>query len=118
MKPEDTRVHLCLYFIEGPRCKERDLRAMCQLQKYVQIIPILAKADSYQSKEEIENVKRNLNFEIFNSEIQLFDFMSALGNDKHLITRAPLQPLPPFAIISATQLIETKSKIKYGRSYQ
>ncbi|CAG9330931.1 unnamed protein product [Blepharisma stoltei] len=118
LKPEDTRVHLCLYFIEGPRCKERDLRAMFQLQKYVQIIPILAKADSYQSKEEIEGVKRNLINEIFNSEIKLFDFMSALGNDKHLITNAPLQPLPPFAVISAAQLIETQSKIKYGRSYQ
>ncbi|CAG9332801.1 unnamed protein product [Blepharisma stoltei] len=120
-EPEDTRIHLCLYFIEGPRCKENDLRAMFRLQKYVQIIPILAKADAYSSKEQIESVKRHLQDEIFNFDIKIFDCPSALGNDIDMLANvkyAPLQPVPPFAIISATQFIETHSRMKYGRAYE
>ena len=55
----DSRVHLCLYFFEGPRVQETDIDVLKKLGKYINIVPILSKADSYQS-EELLKVKSNI----------------------------------------------------------
>ena len=36
-----------MFFIDGPRLKEAEIRAMQELQAYVNIIPVLSKADAY-----------------------------------------------------------------------
>lgn len=116
---KDTRIHLCLFFIKGPRCENRNLEVMRRLQRYVRIIPILAKADSYTSIGQIQDIKRHILDEICNHDIELFDCGRAMGEDINLIDKAVLKPLPPFAIISDLSLIETESnRIKYGRKYQ
>lgn len=69
-KIQDTRVHCCLYFIPSHvrGLRPIDIETMKALQKRVNIIPIIAKADSL-TKKELEylkqNVKKNYFFLIF-----------------------------------------------------
>lgn len=48
---KDCRVHVCLYFMSGPRIQNVDIEVMGQLQEYLSIIPILAKGDCYTTEE-------------------------------------------------------------------
>ena len=43
----DPRVHLCLYFLNGHHIKKADLEFIKSLSGYVNILPIIAKADSF-----------------------------------------------------------------------
>jgi septin family protein len=66
---------MILYFLRGPRISEEDIKYMKRLQKYGNIIPVIAKGDAY-SKEEVNEVKR-LFFEKTNKKgLSLFDFES------------------------------------------
>lgn len=40
---KDTRIHLCIYFIQGPNTKELDYNIIKKLSKYVNILPVIAK---------------------------------------------------------------------------
>lgn len=114
---KDTRIHLCLYFLEGPICKENDLKIMFQLQHYVNIIPILAKADSYTSHELIQ-AKLDIIQQLALAEIQIFDVANSLGDRCAELTNCPLCPCPPFALISCINTIEYHGDKKiYGRRY-
>jgi len=63
---------VCLYFIAGPRIKREDIIYMKKLQKYVNIIPILAKGDSY-TVEEIKAVKLTLINQAHDHKLEWFD---------------------------------------------
>lgn len=112
---EDKRIHLALYFIEGPRCKESDLGVMFELQKVVNIIPVLAKADGY-SQNEIFEVKLAILTQCIDAEIQFFDVVTSEEVIREL-ENSQLGTLPPFAIISAGRLVEFSGKIKFFREY-
>ena len=43
----DPRIHLCLYFLNGHHIKQADLDFLKALSSYVNILPIIAKADSF-----------------------------------------------------------------------
>jgi Septin family protein len=62
-----------LYFIAGPRINQKDLIYMKRLKKYVNIIPVLAKGDSY-TVNEIKEMKLNLIREAHDYKIEWFDF--------------------------------------------
>ena len=53
-KSSDTRVHACLYFISpvGHGLKPLDLEFMKMLQDSINIIPVIAKADTFTVKEQ------------------------------------------------------------------
>lgn len=65
-KIQDTRVHCCLYFIPPHvrGLRPIDIETMRKLQHKVNIIPIIAKADSL-TKKELEALKHNVNFFLF-----------------------------------------------------
>eukprot|EP00058_Branchiostoma_floridae_P019575 XP_002605065.1 hypothetical protein BRAFLDRAFT_124137 [Branchiostoma floridae] len=56
----DTRVHVCLYFISptGHSCRPLDLEFMKRLDKVVNIVPIIAKADTLTLEERYAFKKR------------------------------------------------------------
>ena len=47
----DNRVHLLLYFIQGHHLTAADFLMLREFQKYVNILPIIPKADSFTPKE-------------------------------------------------------------------
>ena len=55
MSKPDTRVHACLYFISptGHGLKPLDIQFMQQLQHSVNIIPVIAKADTFTAQEQM-----------------------------------------------------------------
>lgn len=47
---KDQRVHLLFYFFDGFYCKANDFNHIKKFQKYVNVIPLIAKADSFNEK--------------------------------------------------------------------
>ena len=81
---EDSRVHLCLFFLSGPRVKRPELRLMQQLQEFVTLLPVLAKADGY-TPVELSHAKHLLLQECTEACIQF----------------AEVKPLLPLAVATA-----------------
>ena len=71
----DTRVHVCLYFIcpTGHSLKSLDLMIMKRLDKYVNIIPVIAKADTI-AKNELAKFKQKIMQDIVANQIKIYQF--------------------------------------------
>eukprot|EP00112_Aurelia_sp_Birch-Aquarium-sp1_P006830 Seg1746.8 transcript_id=Seg1746.8/GoldUCD/mRNA.D3Y31 product=Septin-2 protein_id=Seg1746.8/GoldUCD/D3Y31 len=71
----DTRVHICLYFISptGHSLKSLDLVCMKKLDKKVNIIPIIAKADTV-SKNELQTFKQRIMDELNKNSVEIYRF--------------------------------------------
>lgn len=89
---EDSRVHLCLYFISGPLIETSDISAMKALEKWVSVLPVIAKADLYTTFE-LAMLKRQLTQRAQASGVTWFDCRSYAGE---LIGEASV----PFAVSS------------------
>jgi len=117
---EDKRVHAILYFLRGPRISDEDVKYMKRLQKYGNIIPVIAKGDAY-SKEEVNEVKRMFLEKTNRKGLELFNFESALGDDEEKLEelrKGNFGSCPPFVIISSIKKIEiSPGKYIYGREY-
>lgn len=113
----DSRIHLCLYFLEGPRVKENDLKTLFCLQKYVNIIPVISRSDSY-TEGELLQAKLLVVETCAQAGIHLFDCLSAAPNKAKEMNEAPLGPCPPFALMSHCQPIRRPDgRETYGREY-
>lgn len=75
----DERIHLLLYFFEGPFCKQNDFNNILKFQKFVNVIPIIGKADNYNEKELREFKCRIIN-EAALHKIKFFDCESAISS--------------------------------------
>ena len=69
------RVHACLYFItpNGHGLKSIDLVCMKKLDSKVNIIPIIAKADTI-NKAELAKFKTKIMSELINNGVQIYQF--------------------------------------------
>lgn len=101
---EDTRVHVCLYFIEptGHGLRELDVQTMLKMSKYVNIIPVIGRADSF-TRAELTNFKRNINESIERFKIPVFQFQADESEtDPEAIEESRyLSQLQPFAIVTS-----------------
>uniref|UniRef100_A0A8C8F6H9 Septin n=1 Tax=Oncorhynchus tshawytscha TaxID=74940 RepID=A0A8C8F6H9_ONCTS len=79
----DGRVHICLYFIAptGHSLKSLDLVTMKKLDSKVNIIPIIAKADTI-SKSELHKFKIKIMSELVSNGVQIYQFPT----DDHAVT--------------------------------
>jgi len=74
---KDNRVHLLLYFFGGHHTNASDFNNLSKLKKYVNILPIIPKADSFRT-EELLRMKTDI---IVNSQdrgIMFFDCIEAI----------------------------------------
>uniref|UniRef100_A0ACB8E932 Septin-11 n=1 Tax=Sphaerodactylus townsendi TaxID=933632 RepID=A0ACB8E932_9SAUR len=71
----DTRIHACLYFIAptGHSLKSLDLVTMKKLDSKVNIIPIIAKADTI-AKNELHKFKSKIMSELVSNGVQIYQF--------------------------------------------
>jgi septin 6/8/11 len=71
----DTRIHVCLYFIcpTGHSLKAIDLKTMKALDRKVNILPIIAKADTI-SKNELIEFKKRIMIDLNNNHVNLYQF--------------------------------------------
>jgi len=109
-----------LYFLGGPRISIKDLMYMKKLQKYTNIIPIIARGDTY-TIDEIREIKMNLIKDAHDYKINWFDFSEALRDSSQKLkelNEGTFGPCPPFLIISSVNKFEiAPNQFVYGRKY-
>ncbi|XP_026731501.1 septin-7 isoform X3 [Trichoplusia ni] len=117
--PPDTRVHCCLYFIapSGHGLKPLDVEFMQRLGDKVNIIPVIAKADTM-TPEECKDFKEQIMKEISQHKIKIYDFPESTGEEGEAAEAARgLRTRVPFAVVGANTVIETDGKRVRGRKY-
>ncbi|GMM28443.1 septin [Martiniozyma asiatica (nom. inval.)] len=117
---EDTRVHVCLYFIEptGHGLRELDVVSMSKMSKFVNVIPVIGRSDSF-TKLELTNFKRNIMQDIERFKIPIFQFIvDEEEEDDEVIEESQyLTNLQPFAIITSDTEAEVDGKKTRVRKY-
>ncbi|PZC80182.1 hypothetical protein B5X24_HaOG215273 [Helicoverpa armigera] len=117
--PPDTRVHCCLYFIapSGHGLKPLDVEFMQRLGDKVNIIPVIAKADTM-TPEECKDFKEQIMKEISQHKIKIYDFPESTGEEGEVAEAARgLRTRVPFAVVGANTVIETDGRRVRGRKY-
>ncbi|XP_050347858.1 septin-7 isoform X4 [Nymphalis io] len=115
--PPDTRVHCCLYFIapSGHGLKPLDVEFMQRLGDKVNIIPVIAKADTM-TPEECKDFKEQILKEIAQHKIKIYEFPEGAGDEGEAAPRA-LRARVPFAVVGANSVIELDGRRVRGRKY-
>ncbi|XP_061495295.1 neuronal-specific septin-3 isoform X2 [Rhineura floridana] len=112
----DTRVHCCLYFISptGHSLRPLDMEFMKHLSKVVNIIPVIAKADTMTLEEKIE-FKQRVRKELEINGIEFYpqkefdeDLEDKTENDK-------IRESMPFAVVGSDKEYQVNGKRVLGR---
>jgi len=112
----DRRVHLCLYFIapSGHSLKPLDIELLRTLQNRVNIIPVIAKADTL-TREELQRFKQNILDDLKKYNIQIYEFpqqepLSMPGingsSKENRNVHVDIRSNVPFAIVGSTKFKE------------
>ncbi|KAJ1974589.1 Septin-6 [Dimargaris verticillata] len=110
----DTRVHAILYFIPTTkgRLREADLATLQRLCRKANVIPVIAKADTYTSVE-IQQLKARFLDEVDKHEIDIYQ--PRPGDDLECLEL--LARHAPFAIIGSTSVHPWNGAMVRGRQY-
>ncbi|XP_037085296.1 LOW QUALITY PROTEIN: protein peanut-like [Pollicipes pollicipes] len=113
----DSRVHCCLHFIapSGHGLKPLDVEFMKRLHDKVNIVPVIAKADTM-TPEEITRFKKQILNEIAQHKIRIYEFPECEDEDENRAQRA-LRQRVPFAVVGANTVIEVDGRKVRGRRY-
>ncbi|CAG2106973.1 unnamed protein product, partial [Medioppia subpectinata] len=114
---QDNRVHCCLYFIQpsGHSLKPLDIEFMLHLHDKVNIIPVIAKADTL-TPEECLQFKKNVMNEISKHKIKVYEFPEC-DEEEEGKTQKQLKNRIPFAVVGSNYIIEASGERKRGRKY-
>ncbi|VDM40994.1 unnamed protein product [Toxocara canis] len=113
----DRRVHLCLYFIAptGHGLKQLDVEFMKRLHERVNIIPVIAKADTM-TAEELARFKAQVTKELAENNIRLYKFPE-LDDEDEKKQFDPLRERVPFAVVGSNQVKEINNRRVRYREY-
>ncbi|XP_047460508.1 septin 7a isoform X1 [Mugil cephalus] len=113
----DNRVHCCLYFIapSGHGLKPLDIEFMKRLHEKVNIIPLIAKADTM-TPEECQQFKKQIMKEIQEHKIKIYEFPETDDEEEMKMVRKIKDRLP-LAVVGSNTLIEVNGKRVRGRQY-
>jgi len=112
----DSRVHACLYFItpNGHGLKSIDLVCMKKLDSKVNIIPIIAKADTI-NKAELTKFKTKIMSELENNGVQIYKFPT--GEETVAETNKQMNGILPFAVVGSNDFVKVGNKMVRARQY-
>ncbi|KAF7988551.1 hypothetical protein HCN44_001124 [Aphidius gifuensis] len=113
---DDTRIHACLYFIcpTGHGLKALDILCMKKIHKKVNIIPIIAKADTI-SKIELQDFKNKIISELESSDINIYKF--PIDDDNIADVNMEMNKHVPFAVVGSNDLSKIGNKMARSRKY-
>ncbi|RXN10609.1 septin-7 isoform X1 [Labeo rohita] len=113
----DSRVHCCLYFIapSGHGLKPLDIEFMKRLHEKVNIIPLIAKADTL-TPEECQQFKKQIMREILEHKIKIYEFPETDDEEENKIVKKIKDRLP-LAVVGSNTIIEVNGKKVRGRQY-
>lgn len=116
----DPRVHACLFFLEptGHSMKPLDVAVIKKLHQKVNIVPVIAKADT-QTDEELADFKNRVLADIRAQGIEIFEPLVYQNEDEESAAElAELKAKIPFAIVGSTQLVVNRDgRQVLGREY-
>ncbi|KAI1889320.1 hypothetical protein AGOR_G00177970 [Albula goreensis] len=116
----DNRVHCCFYFISplGHGLKPLDVQFMKAIHNKVNVVPVIAKADTLTLKER-ERLKRRVLDEIEEHDIKIYHLPDAESDEDEDFKEQTriLKASIPFAVVGSNQQIEAKGKKVRGRLY-
>ncbi|PIL31679.1 hypothetical protein GSI_06382 [Ganoderma sinense ZZ0214-1] len=116
----DNRVHACLYFIQptGHSLKPIDIEFMRQLHTRVNLIPIIAKADTL-TDEEVAEFKARVLSDIAHHKIQIFEAPTYENEDEEAVAEAKeIASKIPFAVVGSDRIVKTPDGREVrGRAY-
>lgn len=112
----DTRIHACLYFIcpTGHGLKSIDLVCMKKLDSKVNIIPIIAKADTI-SKVELQRFKIKIMSELVSNGVQIYQFPA--DDETVSEVNSTMNAHIPFAVVGSTDFVRVGNKMVRARQY-
>ncbi|XP_033905226.2 septin-5 isoform X1 [Acipenser ruthenus] len=117
---QDNRVHCCLYFISpfGHGLRPLDVEFMKALHEKVNIVPILAKADTL-TPAEVKKKKMKIREEIDQYCIKVYQFPDCDSDEDEDFKQQDheLKESIPFAVIGSNTVVEAKGKRVRGRLY-
>ncbi|XP_040035725.2 septin 4b isoform X1 [Gasterosteus aculeatus] len=117
---QDNRVHCCLYFISpfGHGLRPLDVEFMKALHEKVNIVPILAKADTL-TPAEVKKKKFKIREEIEQYGIKIYQFPDCDSDEDDDFKQQDhqLKESIPFAVIGSNTVVEAKGKRVRGRLY-
>ncbi|XP_032742585.1 septin-14 [Rattus rattus] len=110
----DSRIHVCLYFITptGHSLKSLDLITMKSIDKRVNIIPLIAKADSL-SKNDLQRFKNNIMSELSSNGVHIYQFLA----DDETTAQVNNSGLLPFAVVGSMEEVKVGKRMVKGRHY-
>ncbi|XP_072248612.1 septin 4b isoform X1 [Leuresthes tenuis] len=117
---QDNRVHCCLYFISpfGHGLRPLDVEFMKALHEKVNIVPVLAKADTL-IPNEVKKKKLKIREEIEQYGIKIYQFPDCDSDEDEEFKQQDheLKESIPFAVIGSNTVVEAKGKRVRGRLY-
>uniref|UniRef100_A0A4W6F981 Septin 4a n=1 Tax=Lates calcarifer TaxID=8187 RepID=A0A4W6F981_LATCA len=117
---QDNRVHCCLYFISpfGHGLRPLDVECMKALHEKVNIVPILAKADSL-TQAEVFRKKMKIREDIKHFGINVYQFPECDSDEDEDFKKQDqiLKDSIPFAVIGSNVQVESKGRKFRGRIY-
>uniref|UniRef100_A0A0K0FB44 Septin-2 (inferred by orthology to a D. melanogaster protein) n=1 Tax=Strongyloides venezuelensis TaxID=75913 RepID=A0A0K0FB44_STRVS len=101
---DDTRIHACLFFISptGHGLRSLDIETMRALSKRVNIIPVIAKADTT-CRDELIRLKSKIIEELRVNQIEIYQF--PIDDDTVKQANESFNRIMPFAVIGSTDFI-------------
>ncbi|KAI9739242.1 MAG: hypothetical protein M1834_007455 [Cirrosporium novae-zelandiae] len=116
----DNRIHACVYFIQptGHSLKPLDIEVMRRLHTRVNLIPVIAKADTL-TDEEIQSFKQRILSDIQYHSIQIFEGPRyELDDEETIAENQEIMSKVPFAVVGANAEVTTPEGRKVrGRKY-
>lgn len=112
----DTRIHACLYFISptGHSIKSLDLVCIKELEKKVNVIPIIAKADTI-SRAELAQFKARIMEELRTNGIKIYQF--PMDDDTVADLNIKMNEQLPFAVVGSRDEIVINGVKVRARKY-
>lgn len=113
---QDTRIHCCLFFINpsGHSLRPIDIVVMKKLSEVVNVVPVIAKADSL-TLDEREVFKTKIRGEFEYHNIRLYPFDSEEHDDEEVELNQTIKEVIPFAIIGSDRTVVIDGKQVRGR---
>ncbi|KAK1804622.1 hypothetical protein P4O66_020622, partial [Electrophorus voltai] len=113
----DNRVHCCLYFIapSGHGLKPLDIEFMKRLHDKVNIIPLIAKADTM-TPEECQHFKKQIMKEIQEHKIKIYEFPDTEEDEDNKLIRK-IKERMPLAVVGSNVVVEVNGRKVRGRQY-
>ncbi|KAG7092968.1 Septin Spn2 [Marasmius oreades] len=113
---QDTRIHCCLFFLNptGHSLRPIDISVMKRLVEVVNVVPVIAKADTL-TLEEREVFKERIREELVYNNIRLYPFDKEEDDEEEIRLNETIRDIIPFAIVGSENNVIIDGKSVRGR---